>query len=203
MGEESLRRRGGARIHPWAIIASDAVIGRGTRVWAFAQVRERSVIGAHCMIGNGVYIDQGVQVGSRCNIHNRALLYRNLSVGNHVFIGPAVCFVNDPMPRANRIRSLKGLTSVVKDGASLGALSVVMPEITIGKYSVVAAGAVVTHDVPDFALVKGVPARIKGFVDPQGNRLKPLHAAGSRLVLSSNSGRFRISVKRELYETIG
>ncbi len=203
MGEEPLKRRRGASIHPWALIARDAVIGRGTRVWAFAQVRERSVIGAHCMIGNGVYIDQGVRVGSRCNIHNRALLYRNLRVGNDVFIGPAVCFVNDPLPRANRIRSLKGLTSVVKDGASLGALSIIMPEITIGRYSVVAAGAVVTHDVPDFALVKGTPARIMGFVDPQGNRLKPLRAAGSRLVLSSNSGRFRISVKRELYETIG
>ena len=165
MGEEKLVvKKTKVFIHPTAIVSSKAKIGAGTKVWAFAQVRENAVIGKNCMIGNGVYVDQGVIIGDRVNVHNKALLYRNLVIQDEAFIGPAVCFINDPKPRANRIRNLKGLRTLVKKGASIGANASVLPDITIGRRAMVGAGSVVTGNVPDGALVYGAPARIQGFV---------------------------------------
>ncbi len=150
--------------HPTAIISPKANIGKGTKIWAYAQVREDAVIGEDCMIGNGAYIDAGVRIGDRVNIHNKALLYRNLVVEDDVFIGPAVCFINDPLPRANRIRNLKGLTSRVKKGASIGANVSVLSEITIGRYAMVGASSLVSENVPDHTMVYGVPAKSRGRV---------------------------------------
>ena len=153
--------------HPTAIISPKAKIGAGTKVWAFAQVRENAVIGKNCMIGNGVYIDAGVVIGNRVNVHNKALLYRNLKVEDDVFIGPGVCFINDPMPRANRIRHIKGLRSHVKKGASIGANASILSEITIGQDAMIGAGSLVSSDVPDGMLAYGVPARVRGLVNEQ------------------------------------
>ena len=158
-------------VHPTAIISLRAKIGAGTKIWAYAQVREGAVIGRDCIIGNGVYIDKGVRIGNRVNIHNRALLYRNLKVEDDSFIGPAVCFVNDPRPRANVIRRMKGLLRTVGKGASIGANSTILSDISIGRWAMVGAASVVTAPVPDYALVYGVPARLKGFVSPKGTRL--------------------------------
>ena len=152
-------------VHPTAIVSPKAKIGAGTKIWAFAQVRENAVIGKNCMIGNGVYVDAGVRIGDRVNVHNKALLYRNLLVEDDVFIGPAVCFINDPKPRANRIRNIQGLRSHVKKGASIGANTSILSEITIGRHAMVGAGALVSEDVPDHALVYGVPARVRGFLN--------------------------------------
>lgn len=149
-------------IHRTAEISKTAVIGAGTKVWAFAQVADGAVIGKDCVIGNGVYIDRGVRIGDRVNIHNKALLYRNLTVENDVFIGPAVCFVNDPYPRANVIRNVDGLMRVVKAGASIGANTTVLSDVSIGRGSMVGAGSVVSKTVPDGALVYGIPARVRG-----------------------------------------
>jgi UDP-2-acetamido-3-amino-2,3-dideoxy-glucuronate N-acetyltransferase len=159
-------------IHPTALIHSSTRIGKGTRVWAFAQVRENAVIGRNGVIGNGAYIDKNVRVGHRCNIHNKALLYRNLVLEDDVFVGPGVCFVNDPSPRANRTRSLKGKSWRVKRGASIGANCIILSDVQIGQFAMIGAGSVVTRDVPDFALVRGVPARIKGRVDRKGKVIK-------------------------------
>ncbi|OGW90776.1 MAG: hypothetical protein A3D28_00650 [Omnitrophica bacterium RIFCSPHIGHO2_02_FULL_63_14] len=156
--------------HPTAVISPKARIGTGTRVWAFAQIREGAVIGKNCMIGNGVYIDAGVRVGDRVNIHNKALLYRNLRVENDAFIGPGVCFVNDPRPRANRVRNLKGRQWTLGKGASVGANATVLSDISIGRYAMVGAGSVVSCTVPAYGLVYGVPARLKGFVDERGRK---------------------------------
>lgn len=156
--------------HPTAIISPKAKIGAGTKVWAYAQIREGAVIGKKCMIGNGAYVDAGVRVGNRVNIHNKALLYRNLTVEDDVFIGPAVCFMNDPSPRANRIRDIRGLTSRVKKGASVGARVSVSPEVRIGRYAMVGAMSLVTKNVPDYALVYGVPARVRGRVNAKGKK---------------------------------
>src|SRR3989338_6633190 len=122
------------------------------------------------MIGNGVYIDAGVRVGDRVNIHNKALLYRNLRVENDAFIGPGVCFVNDPRPRANRVRNLKGRQWTLGKGASVGANATVLSDISIGRYAMVGAGSVVSCTVPAYGLVYGVPARLKGFVDERGRK---------------------------------
>lgn len=150
--------------HPTAIISPKARIGRGTKIWAFAQIREGAIVGRDCVIGNGVYIDKGVRVGHRVNIHNKALLYRNLVVEDDVFIGPGVCFTNDPMPRANRIRNLRGVKWFVKKGASVGANACVLSEVTIGRFAMVGAGSLVSKEVPDYGLAYGVPARLAGFV---------------------------------------
>lgn len=150
--------------HPTAIVSPGVRIGAGTKIWAFAQVREGVVIGKNCIIGNGVYIDRGVRIGDRVNIHNKALLYRNLTVEDNVFIGPGVCFVNDPRPRANVIRNMKGRRRTVGKGASIGANATILSDIDIGRGALVGAAAVVTREVPADALVYGSPARIEGFV---------------------------------------
>ena len=155
--------------HPTAIISEKAKIGRGTKIWAYAQVRENAVIGKNCVIGNGAYIDSGVKVGNRVNIHNKALLYRNLVVEDDCFIGPAVCFTNDPLPRANRIRNLNKKKWTVRKGASIGANASVLSDVSIGSFAMVGAGSVVTKNVPDYGLVYGVPAKLMGFVTKQGS----------------------------------
>ncbi len=150
--------------HPTALIDASAKIGAGTKIWAYAQVASSAVIGKNCVIGNGVYIDRGVRVGNRVNIHNKALLYRNLKLEDDVFVGPGVCFVNDPAPRANVIRKLGKKRTLVKKGASIGANACIMPDLVIGKYAMIGAGAVVTKNVPDYGLVYGSPAKLMGFV---------------------------------------
>ena len=156
--------------HKSALVDKKAKIGSGTQVWAFSQIREGAVIGKDCMIGNGVYIDSGVHVGNRVNIHNKALLYRNMTVEDDVFIGPGVCFINDPKPRANRIRDIKKLNRVVGRGASIGANACVMADVHIGRFAMVGAGSVVTKDVPDYGLVYGSPAKLMGHVREDGQR---------------------------------
>lgn len=202
MGETKLALVNGARIHATAVVSNRAKIGRAATVWAFAQVRERAVIGAGTMIANGVYVDAGVRIGRRVNVHNKALLYRNLVVEDDVFIGPAVCFVNDLQPRANVIRKLGSSRSTVKKGASIGAGAIILSDISIGRNAFIAAGAVVTSDVPDHALMIGVPARLKGFVSPEGKKLKFLRWDKENALLADPHSRFRLAVKKSLYETI-
>lgn len=192
-----------ALIHATALVSDKAKIGKGARVWAFAQIREKASIGAGTMVGNGAYIDAGVRVGARCNIHNKALLYRNLIVEDDVFIGPGVCITNDPMPRANRIRNLRNSLSRVKSFASIGANATILPDLTIGRHAVVGAGAVVSSDVPDYGLVYGVPARLKGFVSPSGNWLSFRKIAGNKVYLADPARPSKtIIVKKEDYDRI-
>lgn len=161
-------------------MSSKAKIGHGTKIWAFAQIREQTVIGKNCVIGNGVYIDKSVRIGDRVNIHNKALLYRNLVVEDDVFIGPGVCFTNDPSPRANKIRKLGKSRWYVRKGASVGASACVLSEVSIGRFAMVGAGSLVSKTVPDYGLVYGVPARLLGFVSKNGRRA--CRASSSRRV---------------------
>ncbi|MCL5959915.1 MAG: acetyltransferase [Chloroflexi bacterium] len=166
-------------IHPSAEISPSARIGPNTRIWAYAQVCDDACIGSECIVGRGVYIDRGVTVGSRVKIQTGAHLYRGTVIEDGVFIGPLVCFTNDKHPRAvNGDGSLKmdadwelGKT-VVQHAASLGAGSIVLPNITIGRFAMVAAGSVVVHSVPDHGLVVGAPAKLEGYVCKCGNRLR-------------------------------
>jgi acetyltransferase-like isoleucine patch superfamily enzyme len=146
-------------IHPTALVDESARIGDGTKVWAFAQIREKAVIGRDCMVGNGAYIDTAVVVGDRVQIQNRAQLYRPLVVEDDVFIGPGVIFANDKHPKAGVIRDLTGVNWIVRRGASIGAGAIIMPDVTIGEGAVIGAGAVVTQNVAARATVAGVPAR--------------------------------------------
>jgi UDP-2-acetamido-3-amino-2,3-dideoxy-glucuronate N-acetyltransferase len=158
------------RVHPTADVSPEATIGEGTSIWHWAQVRERARIGRDCNIGKDVYIDTDVAVGDRCKIQNFATLYHGLTVGDRVFVGPHACFTNDLYPRAVS-PDWKVVPTIVEDGASIGANATILCGIKIGRNAMIAAGAVVTKDVPAHALVAGVAAKIMGWVCECGRPL--------------------------------
>jgi acetyltransferase-like isoleucine patch superfamily enzyme len=167
------------RIHPTAEVSPKANIGEGTLIWHQAQVREGVIIGQECIISKGVYIDADVVIGSRVKIQNYACVYHGATVEDGVFIGPHVVITNDKYPRAiTPDGKLKAATdwevgrTLIREGASVGAGSVILPEVTIGRFALVGAGAVVTADVPDYGLVMGSPAALRGFVCSCGHRLR-------------------------------
>jgi acetyltransferase-like isoleucine patch superfamily enzyme len=181
-------------IAPGADVSPDAAIGEGTKVWHLAQVREDAHIGADCIIGRGAYVGAGVQLGDNCKLQNYALVYEPAKLYDGVFIGPAVVLTNDTYPRAitpdGSLKDAHDWTPVgvtIHEGASVGARAVCIAPVTIGRWATVAAGAVVTKDVPDFALVAGVPARRIRWVGKAG---VPLEAVGDH---------WRCSVTGELY----
>lgn len=172
-----------------------SVIGAGTTVWHLAQVRERAQVGSQCIIGRGAYIGPGVILGNRCKIQNYALVYEPAILEDGVFVGPATVFTNDFYPRAvNPDGTLKsgddwhavGVT--VRQGAAIGARAVCVAPVTIGRWAIVAAGAVVTKDVPDFALVAGVPARRIRWVGRAGAPLD--HAGGANWTCPTTGARY-------------
>jgi len=160
----------GSQIHHTAEVSPDASIGSGTAVWHWAQVREGAKVGRNCRIGKDVYIDVGVVLGNECKVQNFATLYRGVVIGERVFVGPHACFTNDLYPRAMS-PDWKVVPTSVEDGASIGANATILCGITIGRNAMVAAGAVVTKDVPPHGLVAGVPARLIGWVCECGRPL--------------------------------
>ena len=169
------------RIQDSADVSDEAAVGDGTTVWHLAQVREGAVVGQRCTIGRGAYIGPGVRVGDDCKLQNYALVYEPARLGDGVFIGPAVVLTNDTFPRAvNPDGTLKSADDweavgvTVGDGASVGARAVCIAPVTIGRWATVGAGAVVTRDVPDFALVVGSPARRVAWVGKAGVPLEDL-----------------------------
>ena len=155
-------------------------------MWRQAHIREGAVVGDGSIIGAGVYVGAGVRVGRNCKIQNSALLYEGLELEDGVLVGPAVCFTNDFLPRAvNPDLSLKSADdwhvghTRVREGASVGANSVVITGVSVGRWALVGAGSVVTRDVPDHALVYGNPARIRGWVCLCGRRLAVNGQAGA------------------------
>jgi len=157
------------RIHPTAEVSPEAEIGEGTSIWHYCQVRERAKIGQGCNFGKGVYVDFDVVIGNNVKVQNRVNIYHGVTIEDDVFLGPSMTFTNDLMPRSF-IDDFNVYETHVKKGASIGANATIICGITIGKYAMVGAGAVVTKDVPDHALVVGNPARIIGFVCKCGQR---------------------------------
>ena len=174
------------RIHPTAEVSPQAEIGEGTSIWHQVQIREGSRIGKNCILSKGVYIDAGVLVGDCVKIQNYVSVYHGVTVEDGVFIGPHVCFTNDLQPRAvNPDGTLKAADdwqlspTLIRRGASLGANSTIRCGVTIGKWAMVGAGSVVTHDIPNYGLAWGNPARLHGFVCPCGNRLNKRNPTGA------------------------
>ena len=167
------------RIAGSADVDERAEIGAGTSVWHLAQVREEAVLGTGCVIGRGAYIGTGVRLGDNVKVQNQALIYEPATVADGAFVGPAVVFTNDTHPRAvtpegrlKRAEDWEPVGVAVAEGASVGARAVCVAPVRIGRWALVAAGAVVVRDVPDFALVAGVPARFLGWVGRAGVRLE-------------------------------
>lgn len=166
------------RLQPTAQVDEKAVVGAGSSVWELAQIREDARLGENCVVGRGAYVGPGVTIGDNCKLQNYALVYEPAVLGDGVFIGPAAVLTNDHNPRAvapdgrlKRGDDWEAVAVVIGDGAAVGARSVCVAPVTIGRWALVAAGSVVTADVPDFALVMGVPARQAGWVGKAGVRL--------------------------------
>ena len=158
-------------IHETAHVSPEAAIGVGTKIWNEAQVRERARIGRECILGKGVYVGEGVVIGDRCKLENRASVFEGATLADGVFVGPHAAFLNDKRPRAVMPDGrLKGAAdwqvshTHAKEGAAIGGGALILPGVTVGRWAMVGAGAVVTKDVPDFALVLGNPARQVGYV---------------------------------------
>ncbi len=165
-------------IHSTAEVAEDARIGAGTRIWNQAQVLAGACIGTECILGKDVAIDFGVVIGNRVKIQYGVIIGHGTTIEDGVFIGPNVCLCNDLSPRAITVTGmLKGQDDwevgpiLVRYGASIGAGSMIMPNVTIGSFALIGAGSVVTRSVPDFALVYGNPARVHGYVCRCGRTL--------------------------------
>jgi len=168
------------RVQPTAQVDDSATLGDGTSVWELAQIREDARLGTGCVIGRGAYVGTGVVLGNNVKLQNYALVYEPARLADGVFVGPAAVLTNDQHPRAvapdGTLKSAADWEAVgvdVAEGASLGARSVCVAPVRIGRWAMVAAGAVVIRDVPDFALVVGVPARQIGWVGRTGMRLVP------------------------------
>jgi len=155
-----------SRIHSTAEVAISAQIGDGVSIWQFAQICENTILGANVTIGRGVYLGNGVQIGANSKIQNYAMVYEPSILEEGVFIGPGVILTNDKHPRSINPDGTKKNSSdwnlakvTIREGASIGAGSVCVAPIEIGAWAFVAAGSIVTKDVPSFALVAGAPAR--------------------------------------------
>ena len=164
-------------IHPSATVEDGAVVGEGTKIWSNVQVRTGAVIGSNCVFGRNSFVDVDVHVGDNVKVQNNSSLYEGVTLEDGVFIGPHVIFTNDRIPRAvNPDGTLKSTDdwelgrTTVRQGAALGAGTVVITGVTIGAWAMVGSGAVVTRDVADHALVVGNPARVVGYVSAGGVR---------------------------------
>lgn len=172
-------------IHESAYIDQPSSIGVGTKLWHFVHVLAHTHIGANCSLGQNVMAGPHVTVGNGCKIQNNVALYKGVTLEDDVFCGPSCVFTNVLTPRAHVERKDEFGLTLVKRGATIGANATIVCGNTLGAYCMIAAGAVVTKDVPDFALMAGVPARRIGWVSRSGDRL------GEELVCPRSGERYR------------
>ncbi len=166
-------------IHPSAIVDVGAQLGDGTRVWHFAHVSVGARIGAGCSLGQGVYVGNDVLIGDNVKIQNNVSVYDAVTLEDDVFCGPSMVFTNVHNPRSAVPRKAEYRRTLVRRGATLGANCTIVCGTTVGEYAFVGAGAVVSRDVPAFALVVGVPARRIGWMSRHGERLElPVQGEG-------------------------
>lgn len=157
-------------VHESSYVDDNVYIGNDTKIWHFCHIQSGAFIGDKCSLGQNVNISNNVKIGNYVKIQNNVSVYEGVTIEDKVFLGPSCVFTNDLTPRAVYPKGKEGYKkTLVKEGASIGANATIVCGHSIGKYAMVAAGSVVTRDVPDYCLVKGVPAEICGKVDEKGN----------------------------------
>ncbi len=181
-------------VHPLAAVDDGCTIGKGTRIWHFSHVLKNSRIGVDCVIGQNASIGPSVTIGDRCKLQNNISIYPGVTLEDGVFCGPSCVFTNVLNPRAEIERKNEFLPTLVKRGTTIGANATIVCGSTLGEYSFIAAGAVVTKDVPPFALMAGVPARQIGWVSHSGERL------GADFVCPREGRRYRLAGPNRLEE---
>jgi UDP-2-acetamido-3-amino-2,3-dideoxy-glucuronate N-acetyltransferase len=152
-----------AQIHPTAVVDEGAQVGAGARVWHFCHLMPGARVGAGCVLGQNVFVGRDVEVGAGSRIQNNVSVYEGVRIGQGCFVGPSAVFTNVRTPRASVERKDAYESTVVEDGATIGANATIVCGVTLGRHSVVGAGAVVTRDVAPHRLVTGVPARESGW----------------------------------------
>lgn len=150
-------------VHPTAFIEDNVTIGEDTKIWHQVQIRTGAKVGNNCNFGKSVFIDTNVTIGNNVKIQNLVSVYQGVTIEDEVFVGPHVCFTNDLLPRA-RTPEWTIIKTLVKKGSSIGANSTIICGVTIGEYSMIGAGSLVSKDVHPFTLVFGNPARMRGYV---------------------------------------
>jgi UDP-2-acetamido-3-amino-2,3-dideoxy-glucuronate N-acetyltransferase len=159
-------------VHPSSYVDEGTEIGRGTKIWHFCHVMPQTRIGQDCNIGQNVFIASNVIIGNNVKIQNNVSLYTGVVIEDDVFLGPSMVFTNVINPRSHIARKNEYQTTLVKQGSSIGANATIICGVTLGQYSFVGAGAVVTQSVPDYALVYGNPARVRGWMCQCGVKLQ-------------------------------
>jgi len=159
-------------VHESSFVDEGAAIGAGTKIWHFCHVMPGAVIGGRCNIGQNVLVAAGVRIGDNVKIQNNVSLYTGVEVEDDVFLGPSMVFTNVVNPRSHVSRKDEYRRTLVKRGASIGANATIVCGVTLGRYCFVGAGAVVTRDVPDYALVHGNPSRLQGWMCQCGIKLQ-------------------------------
>jgi len=173
-------------VHPTAVIDEPCEIGEGAKIWHFSHVMRGARIGERCILGQNVFIANDVVIGSNVKIQNNVSLYTGVELEDDVFCGPSCVFTNVSNPRSQIARHFMYERTLVRRGATIGANATIVCGVTIGRYAFIGAGAVVCHDVPDYALMLGVPARQKGWMSRHGDRLQNPGKDG--IMLCSESG---------------
>lgn len=166
-----------AKVHESAYVDDGAVIGDDTRVWHFCHVLGGAVIGPGCSVGQNVVVMNGVRIGANVKIQNNVSVYEGVEIEDDVFLGPSMVFTNVYNPRSFISRKDEYRRTLVRAGASIGANATIVCGVTIGRFAFVAAGAVINRDVPDYALMAGVPARRIGWMSEFGTRLQSVGRA--------------------------
>jgi UDP-2-acetamido-3-amino-2,3-dideoxy-glucuronate N-acetyltransferase len=158
-------------VHPTAVVDPGAQIGSGTRIWHFCHVMSGARIGASCSLGQNCFVAGGVVIGDGVRVQNNVSIYDGVEIDDEAFVGPSVVFTNVKNPRGAVSRKHAYVRTRVQRGATIGANATIVCGVTLGEFSFVGAGAVVTHDVAPYELVTGVPARASGYVSAHGERL--------------------------------